>query len=176
MGAASGVRLDRRGQRRDAQRTGNHQGWRKNEMSKRLLHAAVSTGVLLAGVLLVAPGPVWADGAADAGSACTIVGTAGDDVLRGTPGPDVICGFGGDDVLIGYEGDDVLLGGPGNDVLLGGSGSDRLHGEGDDDRLVDTTGPSTENGGDGTDLCVAVIGSPVTTGCERVFTVPGRKP
>ena len=39
---------------------------------------------------------------------CTIVGTAGPDVLRGTSRRDVICGLGGDDRLSGASGNDVL--------------------------------------------------------------------
>ena len=46
---------------------------------------------------------------------CSIVGTAGNDVLIGTPGNDVICGFGGNDALDGRGGSDSLRGGPGVD-------------------------------------------------------------
>lgn len=104
--------------------------------------------------------------------ACTIVGTAEDDVLQGTEGTDVICGLAGDDVIAGMAGDDVLRGGPGDDVLVGGLGRDRLYGSQGDDRLVDNRGPSTENGGPGTDLCVAVNGS-VVSGCERTYITSG---
>ncbi|MCY4487434.1 MAG: hypothetical protein OXF11_10020 [Deltaproteobacteria bacterium] len=52
--------------------------------------------------------------------ACTIRGTAGDDVLVGTAGDDVICGFGGDDTLWGGPGDDRLHGGPGADTCTSG--------------------------------------------------------
>ena len=59
---------------------------------------------------------------------CTIIGTAGPDVLKGTSAADVICGLGGNDVILGLAGDDVLYGGAGNNVLLGGKGKDVLHG------------------------------------------------
>src|SRR5206468_11961708 len=57
---------------------------------------------------------------------CTVVGTAGPDVLTGTDGPDVICGARGKDTLIGLDGDDILIGGRGSDVLKGFHGNDRL--------------------------------------------------
>jgi Ca2+-binding RTX toxin-like protein len=69
------------------------------------------------------------------GKPATIVGTAGDDVLKGTDGDDVIVGGGGDDLIkgrggndtiCGRNGSDTLVGGPGNDVLLGGNGYDRV--------------------------------------------------
>jgi Ca2+-binding RTX toxin-like protein len=58
---------------------------------------------------------------------CTILGTAGDDVLTGTPGRDVICGRGGNDTLAGARGADVLIGGRGADLLRGGRGRDVLY-------------------------------------------------
>ena len=61
-------------------------------------------------------------------ASCTIVGTAGADVLRGTDGDDVLCGLGGNDLLIGSGGNDVLLGDAGNDVLQGGAGDDTIDG------------------------------------------------
>lgn len=67
---------------------------------------------------------------------CTIVGTAGNDVLTGTAGRDVICGLGGNDKLIGGGGDDVLLGGDGNDVLQGGAGDDTIDGGAGVDRIT----------------------------------------
>lgn len=67
---------------------------------------------------------------------CTVVGTAGDDVLTGTPGRDVICGLGGKDRLIGGTGNDVLRGGAGADRLQGGAGGDRLIGGARADRLA----------------------------------------
>ncbi|HEX8628060.1 MAG TPA: hypothetical protein VF755_07805 [Catenuloplanes sp.] len=103
---------------------------------------------------------------------CTIVGTAGDDVLQGTPGNDVICGLGGDDIIIGGLGDDVLVGDSGDDLLVGGPGSDRLYAGDGEDQLVDSGARGTVDGGDGTDLCVAVSGS-TTRECERLFTRPG---
>jgi len=104
--------------------------------------------------------------------ACTIAGTAGNDVLNGTAGRDVICagdgndivsGFGGDDVLIGGFGDDQLFGGIGRDVILGHEGFDFIRGDAGADTLYggpsDDTfsaspfsdGADTMVGGDGSD-------------------------
>jgi hypothetical protein len=63
---------------------------------------------------------------AEAPSACTQAGTAGDDTLTGTIGPDVLCGLDGNDTLIGLDGDDLLIGGPGNDTIRGGPGRDTV--------------------------------------------------
>src|SRR5207244_13580570 len=61
--------------------------------------------------------------------ACTIIGTAQDDVLRGTTGDDdTICGLGGQDRIYGRAGDDLLLGDAGNDRLYGGLGNDGMIG------------------------------------------------
>jgi Ca2+-binding RTX toxin-like protein len=69
---------------------------------------------------------------ADPTAPCTIVGTAGADVLFGTPGNDIICGFGGNDVIFGDGGNDVLRGGRGADRLYGAAGNDILRGVGAD--------------------------------------------
>ena len=82
---------------------------------------------------------------------CTIVGTAGDDVLRGTPGSDVICGLGGDDTITGIGGDDTLIGGPGDDTLEGGNGDDILIGGPGADRLTGGAGDDVLWGGAGDD-------------------------
>lgn len=74
----------------------------------------------------VSAGPAgtrWCDG-----RVATIVGTAGDDVLRGTDGPDVIAGLQGDDQIDGLDGDDVICGGQGDDTITGGQGFDILFG------------------------------------------------
>ncbi|MDI1288517.1 MAG: calcium-binding protein, partial [bacterium] len=81
---------------------------------------------------------------ARAGKACTLVGTAGSDVLIGTPRDDVICGLGGDDELWGLGGRDVLRGGPGDDVLRGGRSADRLIGGSGRDRFYGGRGHDTQ--------------------------------
>jgi Ca2+-binding RTX toxin-like protein len=90
--------------------------------------------------------------------ACTIVGTALDDVLYGSAGKDNICAgrgsdtvyaSGGDDSVAGFLGNDKLYGGYGNDVLRGGPGNDTL------------------NGGPGTDTCQQGTGTGSKSSCER---------
>ena len=51
------------------------------------------------------------------GNECTIVGSAGPDVLYGTAGDDVICGLGGDDVILPSMGFDRIDGGDGKDMV-----------------------------------------------------------
>jgi glucose/arabinose dehydrogenase len=75
-----------------------------------------------------------------AGSAATIVGTAGKDRLVGTEGRDVIAGLGGRDKLIGRRGDDRLCGGGGVDLLKGGGGQDLCRGGAGADRATGCEG------------------------------------
>lgn len=88
----------------------------------RLLVPALT--LALAG-LTAAVSPAWAAETC-AGETATVVGTAGDDVLRGTSGRDVIAGLGGADVISGLEGRDLVCGGPGNDEVRAGAGADTL--------------------------------------------------
>jgi Ca2+-binding RTX toxin-like protein len=89
------------------------------------------------------------------GTACTITGTPGPDLLFGTPHRDVICGLGGDDVLDGNSGNDVLRGGPGRDILNGGDGSDLLYGGLANDKLQGDHGRDGIYGGLGNDTIFA---------------------
>lgn len=56
----------------------------------------------------------------------TLIGGAGNDVLRGGGGHDLLIGSDGDDLLIGGAGNDTLIGGAGRDTLVGGDGDDTL--------------------------------------------------
>ena len=47
---------------------------------------------------------------------CTILGTAGPDVLTDAPGPDMTCHFYGADVIDGRGGDGIILGGQGGGI------------------------------------------------------------
>jgi len=66
----------------------------------------------------------------------TLVGNAGNNILRGGGGIDSLKGNLGDDILIGGSGDDLLQGGDGRDILIGGIGVDKLHGGAADDILI----------------------------------------
>ncbi len=85
------------------------------------------TAVVTLGALALSAGPAHsAVSNAAAKARCTIVGTAGDDVLIGSSRDDVLCGLGGDDELWGLGGDDVLRGGAGHDTMRGGTGHNTL--------------------------------------------------
>lgn len=81
----------------------------------------------------------------------TIVGTAGNDVLRGTSGVDVIMGLGGNDTILAGNGEDVICGGEGDDTLQGGNGDDLLLGGFGDDHLLGGNGDDHLIGGPGND-------------------------
>lgn len=68
-------------------------------------------------------------------TACTVRGTAGNDLLVGTRRADVICGLGGNDVIRGRAGDDEIRGGDGNDVIYPGRGSNTVQGNSGSDTL-----------------------------------------
>jgi serralysin len=83
----------------------------------------------------------------------TLVGRAGNDVLRGTRFTDVLDGNDGDDRLRGGGRRDYLLGHQGEDELYAGKGSDQLRGGDNDDLLFARDGRrDTVNGGDGLDI------------------------
>ena len=84
-------------------------------------------------------------------SACTIIGTEGDDVLNGTDGDDVICGLGGDDEINAGRGNDIVFAGAGNDTVYGDRGRDILNGEAGDDFIDGGRSIDYIDGGDGND-------------------------
>jgi hypothetical protein len=117
-----------------------------------------------------------------AGMRCTIMGTAGNDVLRGTPGVDIICGRSGNDRLLGGDGADRLVGGPGDDQLRAGYGDDVLSGDTGNDRLSGGPGADRLNGGPGDDTMIGAQGidrcdgglgaADIATYCETVTGIP----
>jgi probable HAF family extracellular repeat protein len=58
----------------------------------------------------------------------TVLGGAGNDVLKGTAGKDVIQARGGNDTILAGGGNDIVCGGTGNDKLHGGAGKNKLSG------------------------------------------------
>ena len=89
---------------------------------------------------------------------CTIVGTAGEDVILASQsaGGDTICTLGGNDQVDAGAGGDTVKGGGGADTLVGGTGSDKVYGEGGGDTLKvkdGVMGNDMADGGSGTDSC-----------------------
>ena len=104
---------------------------------------------------------------------CTIVGTAGNDVLRGTSGPDTICGLDGNDVIYGNGGNDVIYGGPGNDRIVVGSGNDVVFAGPGNDTIDGGSGNDIIDSGSGNDTVLAGPGrDTIVTGIGRT-TVNG---
>lgn len=112
------------------------------------------------------------------GKTATIVGTAGDDVLRGSKLPDVIVGLGGNDTITGASGNDTICAGPGNDTIFagnghdfvdGGSGGDTILGGFGNDLLRGGLGNDQVNGETGADNCDGGVGQDSALGgCETV--------
>jgi Tol biopolymer transport system component len=86
------------------------------------------------------------------GTACTLSGTSGTDVLTGTSGADVICGGRGADLMKGRGGNDTLKGARGADILYGGLGKDELRGGKGTDSLVGGGGSDSLFGEDNADI------------------------
>jgi Ca2+-binding RTX toxin-like protein len=81
----------------------------------------------------------------------TLLGGLGNDKLYGGLGNDILGGNEGNDELYGNEGDDVLNGDDGVDVINGGAGNDTLNGGNETDYIYGNEGNDTLNGGDGDD-------------------------
>jgi len=97
------------------------------------------------------------------GSAVTIPGSVGDDVLVGTEGDDVIDALGGNDLVAGLGGNDKICLGVGVDVAQGGAGDDRIEGGTEDDLVVGDHLSSAETGS-GDDEVVGGEGDDVVIG------------
>jgi predicted extracellular nuclease len=131
---------------------------------------------------------------------CTILGTAGDNVLTGTDGADVICGLGGNDTINALGGDDIVYTGDGNDtidggagadvivagggtntidggagidVVIGGDGPDTIRGGDDLDYILGQGGDDTIDGGGGDDVLIAGAGNDTVRGSGGVDYVSG---
>lgn len=125
--------------------------------------------VVVVMLVAAAAAPPAAAATTSTGLVCTVVGTAGRDILRGTAGRDVICGRGSNDKLYGNGGNDVLDGGVGNDTLYGGTGNDTLLGGPGSDLLSGGRGADTASYADHSARVVADLdglandGTPVGT-------------
>ena len=115
---------------------------------------------------------------AGAGSAATVRGSSGSDVLRGTQRADRLVGLGGRDVLRGLGGNDRLAGGAGDDRLYGDAGNDRVDGGRGIDRFFGGAGNDlvlARDGvrdvvkcGAGRDRVLADVADRVSSDCESV--------
>lgn len=85
------------------------------------------------------------------GALPTILGTAGNDVIRGTTGVDVIHGLGGADTVEGLGAGDKICGGDGADVIKGGDGADKVDGGAGNDDIYGGPVADTLDGGAGSD-------------------------
>jgi Ca2+-binding RTX toxin-like protein len=74
---------------------------------------------------------------------CTIVGTAGNDVINGTPGDDVICGLDGTDIIKSLDGNDQIDGNGGSDRMVAGRGDDVVNGGAGDDWVRYSDSPNS---------------------------------
>jgi hypothetical protein len=122
---------------------------------------AVALPSLVLGVLSAPPASA---AETSTGVRCTIVGTAGDDLLVGTPSRDVICGRGGDDVIRSGAGNDLVDAGAGGDVVRAGSGDDRVLAATGADDVAGGTGSDTITGGGGADDIQGDAGSDAIAG------------
>ena len=85
------------------------------------------------------------------GTANTIVGSDGSDILRGFGGDDTILGKPGDDCLTGDDDDDTVNGASGDDFGDGGSGKDVMNAGSGDDAFQGRGGNDVINMGSGSD-------------------------
>ncbi|MGH2696647.1 MAG: calcium-binding protein, partial [Actinomycetota bacterium] len=100
--------------------------------------------LLLIALAALGPSPTAAGPANQClGTAATIQGTSGPDVITGTEGDDVIVGKEGNDRISGLGGNDLICGDTGKDVLDGGAGDDTLNGGTQGDTFVCNVGIDT---------------------------------
>lgn len=99
------------------------------------------------------------------GTATTINGSDGDDILHGTAGDDVINGNAGADRIYALAGNDTVRGGPGRDLIYAGTGNDTIE--------VRDGEPDFVACGLGTDTVIADATDRITRSeCEKVEIAP----
>ena len=132
-----------------------------------------SAVIALVALTLLGAGAAAGPAGAASPTRCTIVGTAGSDVLKGTSGSDVICGLGGNDVILAGGGNDVINAGSGNDRVSGGSGADVINGEAGNDVIDADDGDDRIIAGDGVDIADGGRGNDVISGDAGNDSVSG---
>ncbi|NDW44236.1 calcium-binding protein [Ruegeria sp. PrR005] len=114
-----------------------------------------------------------------AGSALTLIGTPGNDVLTGNGGNDTLRGLDGADRLVALEGDDSLEGGDGADILNGGDGNDTIIGGNTEDDVRDVIyageGDDNVDAGYGNDLVYGQGGNDTIAGGFGVDEIQGQE-
>lgn len=116
----------------------------------------VPAGVTVARPLLIEVWPRLGDDVVNsvqtpAWVAVSVLGDAGNDVVRFGPGPDFFNGAFGDDRAFGGAGNDWIRTGTDNDVIFGGAGDDLLVGVAGADVISGGYGDDRVGGGDGND-------------------------
>ena len=92
------------------------------------------------------------------GGSDTMIGGAGDDVIRGFGGKDKLKGGEGDDELLGDDGNDKLKGQEDDDTLFGRKGEDKLKGNEGSDFLYGGGGKDKLKGNQGNDFLFGEAG------------------
>ena len=149
---------------------------RRRARARRAAHVAAPAALLVSCAVAFGSPDAGSSAASDfrcRGAIATLVGTAGDDVLRGTPHDDVIVARAGDDLVRSGKGDDkvcdnngtdhVVLG-DGNDEAGGGRGSDRIEGGKGNDWLAGRRGNDRIKGGRGRDRIIGELGDDTLRG------------
>ncbi len=103
----------------------------------------------------------------------TLIGGAGDDLLRGGSRSDSFDGGDGNDTLIGNDGHDSLTGGANDDLLIGGNGNDVLNGDTGSDTLTGGNGSDKLLGGTDTDTLIGGLGNDTLDGGDATDRVAG---
>ena len=160
-------------------------------ISKTPIRLVAGLGAALLALAFVSPAQAAPKVKTSSGLTCTIVGTAGNNVINGTAKNDVICGLGGNDTIKGLGGNDVIDGGTGSDTVYGGDGNDSIYGGTGDDKLRGdagndsffgeagndalTGGDGNDNlrGGDGNDSVTGDAGNDISTGGAGNDTLNG---
>jgi Ca2+-binding RTX toxin-like protein len=103
----------------------------------------------------------------------TLIGNAGDDVLRGLGGDDGVFGQSGNDILDGGDGNDSIAGADGNDLISGGLGHDNIGGGLGNDTIDGGDGDDIIGGGFGADSITGGTGNDVVAGGADNDTLSG---
>jgi hypothetical protein len=104
------------------------------------------------GVAITVFGGAGNDTLIGSGFADSILGEAGDDLVRGRTNDDTLSGGADNDTLFGNSGADNADGGTGNDVITGHSGKDTLLGNDGADTIFGGSGRDSIRGGNGADF------------------------